>query len=292
MADVIPFSKYEGLGNDFVLIDDPYGRVEIAAPLVVALCDRHLGIGADGLLVVKAPASDQSIGRMGYWNRDGGAAEMCGNGVRCLAKHLRDRHGIGAGPFVIETGAGPVRCRILEEGDAVSQVEVEMSAPQFDPASLPMRPEDAASPFVRPLGDRPISFTPLSAGNPHIVTFDVDAPEGRATMGPALERDPAFPNGVNVGFARMAGAAAIDLDVFERGCGFTKACGTGACAAVAAACRTGRVPWGTMVEVRLPGGTLHVTAPGPDQPIRMKGPARRVFEGTFVVRHLVPGSRD
>ncbi len=291
MAGLIPFCKYEGLGNDFVLIDDPYGRVEIAPALAAAICDRRLGIGADGLLVVAAPQDPTNAGRMLYWNRDGTRAEMCGNGVRCVAKHLRDRHGIASASFAVETDAGPVRCAIREETPALSHVEVEMAAPAFGLRAAGMTPPQQGDGFARTLGDREFRFVALSVGNPHAVTFDAAPPADREALGPMVEGDPAFPARLNVGFARLAGPAEMSLDVFERGCGFTRACGTGACAAVAAACRGGRVPWGTPVAVSLPGGLLRVTAPGPDLPILMIGPARRVFEGTFVARRLEPGPR-
>lgn len=292
MADLIPFAKYEGLGNDFVLIDDPLDRLEWSEELVAAICDRHLGIGADGLLVIGAPRIETALGRMRYWNRDGSPAAMCGNGVRCVAKHLRDRHGGPLGPFAIDTDAGPVRCRIAAEGSAVSRVEVELTAPRFAPAEVPVALPEGATELVRPSRGRDVRFVPVSMGNPHAVTFDVESEEERRTLGPALETDAAFPERVNVGFARLLGDAEIRLDVWERGCGFTRACGSGAAAAVAAAARTGRIPWGRTVTVHLPGGDLLLTAPGPDQAVRMEGPARRVFEGTFVARHLVPGSRE
>lgn len=291
MAELIQFAKYEGLGNDFVLIDDPLDRFEVTARTAVAICDRRLGIGADGLIVLRAARDASNAGRMRYFNRDGGEAEMCGNGVRCVAKHLCDRHGIGVGPFGIETGAGVVRCRIAVQGDGVSEVEVEVGVPRFGRAAVGAA-ASGEGPFARTAGDRALSFEPVSMGNPHIVTFDEAAEADRDALGPALERDPAFPDRVNVGFARIEAPGRMTLHVYERGCGFTRACGTGACAAVAAAGHTGRAPWGTSVAVTLPGGVLEVTAPGPDRPVLMRGPARRVFEGTFVMRHLIPGPRE
>jgi diaminopimelate epimerase len=229
---------------------------------------------------------------MRYWNRDGSPAAMCGNGIRCLAKHVRDRHGAPAGPFVIETEAGPVRCRITAEAEAVSRVEVEMPAPRLEPSAVPVVLPEGAKDLAREGRGRTVRFTPLSVGNPHAVTFDVDDEAERRELGPAMETDAAFPERTNVGFARMLSETELRLDVWERGCGFTRACGSGATAAVVAACLTGRVPWGRSVTVHLPGGDLVVTAPGPDRPLLSEGPARRVFEGTFVARHLMPGSRD
>jgi diaminopimelate epimerase len=292
MADLIPFSKYEGLGNDFVLIDDPLGRLEPSAELAAAVCDRHLGVGADGLLVLAAPRHKDALVRMRYWNRDGSPAAMCGNGVRCVSKHVRDRHGAPLGPFTIDTDAGPVRCRITAEASAVSRVEVELAVPRTTPAEVPVVLPNGARELVRQSEGRGVRFLPLSLGNPHAVTFDVEHEAERQVLGPALEADPAFPERVNVGFARLLSDGELQLDVYERGCGFTRACGSGAAAAVAAAALTGRIPWGRTVTVHLPGGDLLLTAPGPDQPVRMEGPARRVFEGTFVSRHLIPGSRE
>jgi len=292
MADLIPFAKYEGLGNDFVLLDDPLDRLEPSEELVAAICDRNLGIGADGLLVVGAPRIEDALGRMRYWNRDGSPAAMCGNGVRCVAKHLRDRHGGPLGPFVVDTDAGPARCRIVAEGSAVSRVEVELTVPRTAPAEVPAVLPDGARELVRQSHGRDVHFVPVSMGNPHAVTFDVESEEERRALGPVIESDAAFPERVNVGFARLVSDAELRLDVYERGCGFTRACGSGAAAAVVAAALTGRIPWGRTVTVHLPGGDLRLTAPAPDRPVRMEGPARRVFEGTFVARHLVPGSRD
>jgi diaminopimelate epimerase len=292
MAELIPFSKYEGLGNDFVLIDDPFGRVEITERLAASICDRFLGIGADGLLVVTAARLAGAAGRMRYWNHDGSPAAMCGNGIRCIAKHVRDRHGAPLGPFVIETDTGPVSCRIAAEGEGLSRVEVELVAPRLDPAAVPVNLPVGQKEIVRESNGRGVHFVPLSMGNPHAVTFDVAEESERKWLGPAMESDSAFPERVNVGFAQLLGDGELRLDVYERGCGFTRACGSGAAAAVVAACHTGRVPWGKTVLVHLPGGDLRLTAQGADRPVLMEGPARRVFEGTFVARHLVPGSRD
>jgi diaminopimelate epimerase len=291
MAELIPFAKYEGLGNDFVLIDDPLDRLTIPGELAAAICDRRLGIGADGLLVVAAPRTTDAAARMRYWNQDGSPSAMCGNGIRCIAKHVRDRHGGPLRPFLIDTDAGPVRCRITAEGEGLSRVEVELVAPSMDPAAVPVVLPEGTSEIVRESNGRGVRFTPLSMGNPHAVTFDVDDEDERRRLGPLLESDPAFPERVNVGFARVVGRAELRLDVYERGCGFTLACGSGAAAAVAAAGWTGRIPWNTPTLVHLPGGDLSLTAPGSDRPVLMEGPARRVFEGTFVMRHLVPGSR-
>lgn len=253
------------------------------------ICARKVGVGADGLILIEdSPRADF---KWRFYNADGSEAEMCGNGIRCLAKHIRDRHGVPVGPFVVETDAGPVRCRITAEGEGISRVEVELPAPQFEPAAVPVVLPEGAREVVRESNGRPVRFTPLLIGNPHAVTFDVEGAAERAVLGPALESDAAFPQRTNVEFARMVGDGEIRLDVFERACGFTKACGSGAAAAVVAACATGRVPWGRMVLVTLPGGALQITAPGPDKPVLMEGPARRVYEGTFVARHLVPGSR-
>ncbi len=292
MAELIPFAKYEGLGNDFALIDDPLGRLDPDEKLAASICDRHLGIGADGLLVVAASRSAGAVARMRYWNGDGSPAAMCGNGIRCVAKHVRDRHGVPLAPFALDTDAGLVQCRITAEGDAVSRVEVELPAPRTAAAEVPVVLPEGSRELVRESNGRAVRFLPLSLGNPHAVTFDVDRAEEWNVLGPALERDAAFPERTNVEFARLAGDGELRLDVFERGCGFTRACGSGAAAAVAAACLTGRIPWGRAVLVHLPGGDLKVTAPAPDQGVRIEGPVRRVFEGTFVIRHLVPGSRE
>jgi diaminopimelate epimerase len=271
----IGFAKYEGLGNDFLLVDvqDPSAGA-LTPERVVALCDRHRGVGGDGVIVAGLLDGGPV---MRVHNADGSVPEMCGNGIRCVALHLV-RSGAVHGPSLqIDTDAGPHACRVNGNGRAAS-VEVRMRPPSLDPAHVPVTSERPLVDQEVDLDGSPLHITAVSMGNPHAVTFD-DVGEGRLAFGPRLERDARFPKGVNVGFARLARQGGIDLHVWERGAGWTRACGTGACAAAVAAVETGRMARGTPIPVHLPGGTLTITVDAPGEPVRMDGPARHVFDG-------------
>ncbi|MGF1468450.1 MAG: diaminopimelate epimerase [Sandaracinaceae bacterium] len=274
----LPFAKVEGLGNDFVLVDDPgaVAAIQAATVDVRRLCDRHLGVGADGVLLTGVDPEGPFLRII---NADGSVPEMCGNGLRCAALQLRRRGRIGD-EAVVRTDAGPHRVQIrdLAEGQREGTVEVWMRAPSLQPADLPL-----ASP--RPWRDHLLStprgevrLTAVSMGNPHLVTFDPVAATDREALGPHLAAHPLAPEGANVGFARLADGR-IQLAVHERGVGWTRACGTGACAAAVAAVETGRADRGQELGVDLPGGALRIRVQGPEEPVRMTGPARIVFEG-------------
>jgi diaminopimelate epimerase len=266
---VLEFDKYEGLGNDFLVVAAGRG----ASPeLARRLCDRHLGVGGDGILEVDAEAL-----RMRVLNADGSVPQMCGNGVRCVALHLLALGRVEAGvPFDLHTDAGPHAVTVLEGG----LVEVGMRPPSLAPPDLPLLSDAPWIDEALSVDGLQLRATAVSMGNPHVVLFDQDV--DRAALGPRLERDPRFPEGVNVGFAEVT-ARGLDLEVWERGVGFTQACGTGACAAAVAAVETGRAARGTYLSVRLPGGALAIRVDAPGEPVRMRGPARRVFRGEVPV---------
>jgi diaminopimelate epimerase len=273
---VLAFSKYEGLGNDFVIVDvDAWGaRHDRNA---IAICDRFTGVGADGVLVV-----DPSTPSMRVINADGSTSEMCGNGLRCVVLHLARSARLGdqgifrGAEVVVQTDAGPHPSVLTSSFDRGAEVEVRMRVPSLVPADLPLV---ADSPLVdAPFVDG-VRFTGVSMGNPHAVTFDV---VDRIDLGPRVQSDPRFPDGVNVGFVRSTGdPRTFDLDVFERGSGWTRACGTGACAAAVAAVVTGRARRHEPVVMRLPGGPLTITVGAEHEPVRMRGPARHVFDGVL-----------
>ncbi len=269
-APGVRFAKYEGLGNDFLVVDTAEARAAGLTPAdaarVRALCDRHTGVGADGVLFV-----DHAAPAMVVRNADGSAAEMCGNGLRCVARYL----GATGDALTIGTDAGPHEVTLSPDG---VNVEVAMAVPRLAPEALPMVLEAPLIGGAFPLDERTLEATAVSMGNPHLVSFD-DVGEERLVLGPALGADPRFPEGVNVGFGRM-GPDAMTLHVFERGSGWTRACGTGACAAAVAAVETGRWARGRPLPIDLPGGRLVLTVGERDQPVRMRGPARRVFSGT------------
>ena len=254
------FAKYEGLGNDFVVLDAPGGLLP-SADLVRAVCDRHFGVGADGVLVVGPPRSAGARASMTVLNADGSRPEMCGNGLRCVAVHLAAAGGDAS--FVVDTDAGPRACRV-EAG----AVEIDMGR---------LRDE---GPIELDLDGEALTFARVSAGNPHAITFAPLGAGALARVGPAVATHPAFPAGTNVELARVEGAG-ISLVVWERGVGPTLACGTGACATVGAACLAGLAPFDTWVDVALPGGHLAVRVARDDLAATMRGPARRVFAGTL-----------
>jgi diaminopimelate epimerase len=256
------FEKYEGLGNDFILVDMPDHR-EMTPERAIRLCDRRFGVGADGVLLVHPPRTLGSDARMHVINADGSVPEMCGNGVRCVALHVATGRGIVGGTVLVETGAGPRAC-ILDGGGMVA---VDMGV-------------------VRVLGERVIEvegrsvlLTLADAGNPHAVLLGAYARGEVEYLGPHLSTHSAFPRGTNVEFARVEGDG-IDLVVWERGVGITMACGTGACATAAVACEKGLATRGRPLRLQLPGGCLEVTV-GVDGRTTMRGPARRVFSGSI-----------
>jgi diaminopimelate epimerase len=265
---VLSFEKYEGLGNDFIVVDAAEENA-LTAERIRALCDRHFGVGADGVLLVLPSRRPEAAARMRVVNADGSVPEMCGNGLRCVALHLARARGLRGGEIVVDTDAGPLRCAI-HDGDDESLVTVDMGV-------------------VRVLGDRALDVdgsrlvTALAdAGNPHAILFGAFGRGEIERLGPRLAAHPEFPRGTNVEFANVTGDG-IDLVVWERGVGLTLACGTGACATAAVACAKGLARSGEPLAVRLPGGRLDVTVSA-DGRATMRGPARRVFSGTTSVR--------
>jgi len=291
------FAKYHGLGNDFLVIDlrDQTGddAAAVQEPEVVrALCDRQFGVGGDGVLAV-LPA-DGADARMRVLNSDGSEAEMCGNGIRCVAKYLYDRGGVRKDAIAIDTGAGRLVCDIAAEDGEATMVTVAMGAPRLTRGEIPMTgPADercVAQPLALP-GQPSRTITAVSMGNPHAVMFVESGEEARRLaerIGPTVERLSSFPQKTNAEFAHVVSRQEIELVVWERGCGITLACGTGACATVVAAVLTGAADEGQPVRVHLPGGTLEITvAPGLTE-VAMRGPARHVFDGELSPRRVAP----
>jgi diaminopimelate epimerase len=254
------FTKYHGLGNDFVVVDGPL----MDALRAVRICDRHRGVGADGVVTILPPSTAGAVATMHIYNPDGSVPEMCGNAIRCLARHLAATRG-APDAMVIDTGAGPKRCTLHRgAGGEVAEVSVEMG---------PARVEGEQDFDVG--GERHHAVR-VNMGNPHAVLFEPPTRERAGAVGPGIEA--AVKGGVNVGFARP-GVAGIDLVVWERGAGLTDACGTGACAAAVAAVRSGAAKAGAPIEVRLPGGALRITVTPDLAGVTMRGPAERVFDG-------------
>lgn len=271
----VRFVKVEGLGNDFLLIDrrdappaaedDVLSGLRRAAP---ALCDRRFGVGGDGILLVTPPRTPGAAATMIVINHDGSRPEMCGNGLRCVALVVAGARR----ELVIDTDAGPRRCDVREFHPGTcsfGHVSIDMGPPEL----LGDRRPAAADGRV---------FAAVSMGNPHAIAFvdHGEDPEALArAQGPAIERDPLFPARTNVEFARVEADGSVTLWVWERGCGITSACGTGACATLAAAIERGVAELGRDVVVRLPGGPLVLRQDRAGASITMAGPARVVFVG-------------
>lgn len=270
----LSFTKMHGLGNDFVLLNSISNPIALDGELVRRLADRHFGVGCDQILVIEPPQSAGADVRYRIYNANGSEVEHCGNGVRCVARYLRDEGLLIKDEIVVETGNRMTHVHIEEDG----LVRVKMGAPIFDPAEIPLASAHRASFYdVRVAGGR-VSVGAVSMGNPHAVlgVDNVDtAPV--STLGPLIERHSLFPEGVNVGFMQVVRPSRIRLRVFERGTGETLACGTGACAAVVIGRLHGKLA--AQVDVELRGGELRVHWEGEGEPVWMIGPATRVFEG-------------
>jgi len=286
----VDFIKYEGLGNDFVLVDDTNDPRDFGARAVARICDRHFGVGADGLILVRP--SENAEARMCFYNPDGSEAEMCGNGIRAFAKYLFDSALVQATSFRVETGGGLKTVSVILDGRSVSAARVDMGTPSFKSNDVPaLVPTVEAVDVPIDLGDWSTTATCVSMGNPHCVVF-VDDAQGAMVdeVGPRIETLPIFPQRTNVEFAEVTGPGDIRLRVWERGAGETLACGTGACAAAAAAARTGRT--GRRVVVHLPGGDLEISWEADDR-LFMTGPVSEVFRGAFEVESLAaPGPTE
>ena len=283
--NTLSFEKYEGLGNDFLVVQK--GTETFDRATAQQLCDRHRGVGGDGVLVI---SKHEELMRMEVLNADGSRPEMCGNGLRCVVLDLVRRG--WAKPdeaFVVETDAGPHRVLLhgadLQRGD----IEIEMRAPRFMARDVPFVSDEAERVMrdeVFTLDARALRFSSASMGNPHVVTFDACTPEEARVWGPFMEAHSRFPEHANAGFASITGPQSMDLRVYERGVGWTEACGTGACAAAALAVETGRMERHVPIAVKLPGGTLSITVRGAEERIVMRGPAAHVFSGTVARPHM------
>jgi diaminopimelate epimerase len=255
------FTKMHGLGNCFILMDDRGGRISGGlkiSDLAVAVCSRDFGIGADGLILILE--SSTADFQMVIINEDGSTAEMCGNGIRCFARFVVEEGITDKTGLSIETGAGVIRTELLDGG----LVRVDMGEPGYDRAVVTVRGR---------------TFTTVSMGNPHAVAFVEDYGFDWRKEGSAVETDDAFPQKTNVEYVKVIGPTEADMKVWERGCGETMACGTGACAVAVAGVIGGkleRVP----VTIHLPGGDLLIHW-NDDNRVMMTGPVVRVCNGTF-----------
>ncbi|MGB4581101.1 MAG: diaminopimelate epimerase [Coriobacteriia bacterium] len=277
------FSKMNGLGNDFVFIEDLDEALDLSPEAAQWICDRHFGVGADGIIMVRPATTPGADYYMHYVNADGSLAEMCGNGARCFAKYLVD-HGLVAADatsLVIETlgGLKPVTFTRDEDGQLLTAT-VDMGTPRFAPEEIPAVFEGTQvydCPLETPFGA--FGITAVSMGNPHVIIWvdDVDTTPVE-TVGPFIETHERFPRGTNVEFAQLIDDATIKMRVWERGVGETLACGTGACAVAVAGTLSCRVGRSTTIE--LPGGDLEVRWHENDH-VYMTGSATVAFAGTI-----------
>jgi diaminopimelate epimerase len=280
----IRFQKMHGTRNDFVVFHDVSDEVPLTPEQVVRICDRRGGVGADGVIVIRK--SDQADFFMDYMNADGSVAEMCGNGIRCLAKYAYDNGLTSSTSLSVETRAG-VKILELFAGDdgRIATVRVDMGAPIFDPSLIPASIQAENTPIIDYMieaSGRTFHATILSMGNPHCVIFVDEDPSGLpARYGPIIEKHPAFPAKTNVEFVRVLGPRHLIMRVWERGSGETFSCGTGACACAVAASLKGLV--GSPVVVRLLGGDLEVEWKGLGNSVTMTGPATFVYSGSITV---------
>lgn len=270
----VSFTKMQGLGNDFIVIDARHRPFTPTPELVRQLSHRRTGIGFDQALILESPRKPGSTAFYRILNADGGEVEQCGNGARCIARFL-DPHGEGR-DLLLESLGGMVTARVLENGDVL----VNMGEPHFLPRDIPLQAEKEQDRYTLDLAGEQVQVGAVSMGNPHAIlrVKDVDAAPV-AQLGPAISDHPRFPNKTNAGFMEIAGKSTLKLRVHERGAGETLACGTGACAAAVVARRWGEID--ETVDVLLPGGRLRVSWSGPGQPVWMSGPAAFVFEGTI-----------
>ncbi len=275
----IEFTKYHGLGNDFILIDNRTAKTpKITPEQAVKLCDRHFGIGADGVIFA-LPGEKDTDYTMRIFNSDGSEPEMCGNGIRCLAAFLADLEGISRtkDAYRIHTLAGVITPQLTPDG----QIKVDMGLPRLLAGEIPTTLAAADAKVInQPLevAGQTWEVTCVSMGNPHCITFVDDvAAIALETIGPKFEHHPAFPQRTNTEFIQVVSRDYLKMRVWERGAGITLACGTGACASLVAAVLTDRSDRTATVE--LPGGCLEIEWSEVDQRIYMTGPADRVFTG-------------
>ncbi len=294
----VAFAKYHGCGNDFLVVDlrtldDARAFAVQDTPVVRALCDRQFGVGGDGVLAILPALTPGADARMRVLNADGSEAEMCGNGIRCVVRELHDRGGIRKNEMVIDTGAGPLRCTYDARTHTVT---VDMGRPRLTRGEVPMTGAASERALEVPLAvaGESLELSAVSMGNPHAVAFvdaHWDALRALAEkVGPTIERHEWFPRRTNVELAH-AGADAIELVVWERGCGITLACGTGACATAVAACLTGRAQPGHEIAVRLLGGELMIKVDPDYATVHMRGPAAHVFDGAVDVARVLGAAR-
>lgn len=273
---MLKFTKMHGLGNDFIVIDAINQQVELSVGQIQFLADRQFGIGCDQLLLVETATLPDVDFRYRIFNADGSEVEQCGNGVRCFARFVRDRAMTDKDTIAVETASGVIYPSLL----ANLEVKVDMGLPRFEPNKIPLDVAGGqALTYSLPLSDNEtVEVGALSMGNPHSVMLVDDTKLAEVErLGPLIESHAQFPERVNAGFMQVLSREEIILRVYERGVGETKACGTGACAAVVSGIQRGFLA--REVKVKLPGGELLIAWPDDESSVWMTGPATHVFDG-------------
>jgi diaminopimelate epimerase len=279
----LKFTKMQGAGNDFVVLDGVSRHIEVTAPLARRLADRHFGVGCDQILLVEKTQRADADFRYRIWNGDGGEVEQCGNGARCFVRFVHDKGLTRKDEIRVETLSGVIVPRLEADG----QVTVDMGAPIFEPERVPfdargLQPVLGGKRWPLDLSGREAVVAVLSMGNPHAVQTVADVDSAPVTAeGPLIEGHPRFPRRVNAGYMQVLDRKRIRLRVWERGAGETLACGTGACAAVVAGIREGLLDDSVQVATR--GGELTIRWQGGENPVWMTGPAVAVFEGEIEI---------
>lgn len=275
---LLHFTKMQGLGNDFMVIDLITQRARLREEQICQLADRRYGVGFDQLLLVEPPRDPEMDFRYRIFNADGSEVENCGNGARCFARFVHDQRLTHKQAIQVETAGGPLTLFMREDG----QITVDMGTPRFAPAALPFAAYEDRPLHRLTLHDETLEVGAVSMGTPHVVLQVNDVHRAAVErLGPLIERHSRFPRRVNVGFMQILSPQAIRLRVYERSSGETLACGTGACAAVASGIRQGLLQ--SPVTVHLHGGDLHIEWPSPEAALLMTGPAERVFEGRILL---------
>jgi diaminopimelate epimerase len=274
----IQFSKMHGLGNDFMVIDGINQTVSLTPELIALWADRHFGIGFDQLLLVQSPESDSAMFKYRIFNADGDEVSQCGNGARCFARFVREKGLTDATIIPVETNNGLLELKVIDD----EQVLVNMGIPNFEPLNIPMNRDQRAAQYQIKLDEIVISISALSIGNPHAVML-VDNVDTAAveTIGPTVESHEDFPERVNVGFLQIIDRNHFKLRVYERGSGETMACGSGACAAMAAGQMLGLLD--TRATATLRGGDLILDWQGEGRPVMMTGSTAMVYQGEITV---------
>jgi diaminopimelate epimerase len=273
---MIHFTKMHGLGNDFVVIDAINQKIELTPEQIRKLADRHFGIGFDQLLLVEKPVSVNADFKYRIFNADGGEVAQCGNGARCFARFVRDKHLSDKNEICVDTDSGQLLLRFDED----NLITVNMGIPRHAPAEIPLLAEQEAISYKVKVDDNDLVFGAVSMGNPHAVIQVRDVMTAPiAETGSVLERHAIFPERANIGFMQVIDRKHIKLRVFERGAAETLACGSGACAAAVIGMEQNLLDHTVWVE--LPGGKLKISWAGRGSPVFMTGPAVSVFEGAI-----------